>query len=802
MYISSSKTALRRILNDPFVTAISIGGLSIAFACVMIIAIFIHGKYNSEPHVLDASNIFIVGTIIKPKNLDPATVPFSAPELASLLSQASGSIKQATRRIGEYNVKVTVRDRTSEEEINWVDSNFFQIFRVPVLAGDASSALEKPTSAVVTRSFAERYFSTVKAVGKIITLKNQDYTVTAVLEDFPAGTSLTGSIFVPSTSVDSAFRQLLQERQGKMLDLILTGVNYTYVLVKRAEDIKLVEQDIDRSGRLRSPYPEMINVSFTMVPISRLHLQMPGRADTSQLLISGIVAIAVLIFSVATVNFVNLTAARANSRLKEIAIRRVEGATKRQISLYFILESLIITLIAVILSVIMVHFTERYWELLFSMSFDLRLSWKALGVLLIAMVAFSVTSAAYPLFSLSLRSTQIALRQGTGENGGSSRVRQALISMQFMFVVIVVIVAVLMERQTSYMTNETSAFSPANILVLRAECANAFRNELLKLSAVKRVSCSSAAPFSQSSFDTVVRNSESGTSISLSEIAVDYDFFELYGIRPLAGRLFESRFSTDEVPWQEGGSSNENTVSIVLNESAARAIKAGQSRPLLDIVIPRLLPSGEHGHIIGIVPDFIIGPAFQNIKPTVFFINRQHFELMTVELQSGQLYLYRQKIQELWERYYREKEFEPIFLLDYLNDIYRDIIVERKVFAFLSIVMFVICGVGVLAMTILGIQDRRLDIGIRKIMGADTLNITKYLMLRFSYPVVVGCVFAWPIAYYSGSHWLQSFPYRIDVRLSDFLVFTFALVLMSCIPICFLSFKASRSDPIEIIKGS
>jgi len=798
-------STLRNMARHRVFTAIIVGGLGAAFAAAVLVAFFVYDKYHAESFVPDSERIYLVGTIVRLKDQPQMEMPTTAAEIAGIL-QLEIPESQSTRRLQVADTLVREKDREGREFLNWVDPNFFEMFRVSVAHGDLASALSSPDSCVITRHIAVKYFGTADVVGRSLEL-NRTLTlrITAVIEDFPLGTSLTGRIYASSAGLSSPLRRLEGEGAENSFELSPTQLIYTYLKLRNATSVGIAERAIANSERLQSPYPDSMTLALTLVPLNELHLRMPGTPTTSNAVIIGVSLLGALVLIVSGINFVNLMTARAHTRAREIAIRKVAGAGRQHLVLQFLGEAMVYVAIALLFALAIVEVAAPFWTELLFQPFGLAAHPHLLLGILAAALLFAAGAGIYPAMVLAAFPPQLILRNSSIKSGASKIVRELLVMVQFAFLIAIVICTVVIHQQVSHSTRETVRFDVEHTAVLATRCTPSFVDEVRRVTGVQAFFCAASAPMAQFSFSTNDATTEDGTRIPMSAVSIDEQFFDFYDLKPLAGRLFSAEFGQDRLDRDretdaEGQSGIRGNRSVVINESARRRLGFKTAQSAVGSEVRFLLPGARSGVIVGVVPDFVIGPIRAEIRPLAFFVDPSTFSMMTFKFAPQEMEGAIAGLKFAWDAHNPAVPFRPFYLDQMFDAVYRDVVIESVAFKSISTIALITAAFGLLGLSVFNAQSRTKEIGVRRAIGATRLKIAQMLVMQIVRPVLLSSIVAWPAAYFASQYWLQQFPYRIELKWSIFLFGTIVTLLVAMSAVILHAWHAARQQTSDLLR--
>jgi putative ABC transport system permease protein len=845
--------ALRNLLRNRLYATINIVGVAVGFAAAILVALFIRDEQSYERFLPEYPMIYRIYSMHK-FPIDTALQESSGTlvDVADWLKLEFPEIEHVTRLTPDRR-SIRRGEIETEEPMVWCDSDVFGVFNLPVVAGDLRRALDSPDGVVVTRAIARKYFGRDNPIGETLEIDRRTLLkVTAVIEDLPTTTHLKlnilGSVKSPAAEPGSA-------------DVP------TYVKLSRRASAESIEQRMDGAIARRESLDVVVggehsfraHIEFHMhlLPITAVHLHQAATAGMfiarpDQVTLYGLGAIGALILFVACLNYVNLMTARAARRAIEVGVRKASGATRWDLVTQFIGESLIYMLLALMAAVAIVELTlpsfngylQRNIE--FTYVSDPSLS---AGVLLAALIA-GILAGAYPAF---LKGQQI-------RGGGSGIVRESLVVIQFAVLIGLILAAGVIYRQTAFAMNEALRLNKDQVVIVRTTCSTALRNEIGALPGVQAVACSSAAPLELNApSGGVLVPHGNGLRFQLS--MVDFEFFELYGLQPLAGRFFDRDHGADSVHPESPDSSpatesNDSVASassgaaqaertgkpktgeksgsgavpqsseesdtqadapvesqsagsgsaVVINEELRRQLGIRTPREAIGLTLNQVRPTSKGdvkivpSEIIGVVQDFPMGSISEAIPPVCFYIDPSRFQVMSIKLTGRSIPETLADVRRVWQRVGESRPIDMFFFEQHTQELYASITQLGTLLAIAAgIAVFIGC-LGLFGLSAFTTERRTKEIGVRKALGAARGDIVGMLLWEFSRPVLWANLLVWPISFYLLRRWLQSFAYRIDLSVWMFAAVGGAALLIAWFTVIGHAMRVASAHPVRALR--
>ena len=827
-YVSAALGNLRR--NWLYAT-ITIGGLAISFAAAILIGLYLRDEYSFERFLPDTQNVYrFAETLIL-----PGQKPFvidTAPGTAARALKLDFSQVERVARLEPSDVTMKNGAVTTQQPLFWADPDFFEILRYPVLAGDPNAALQAPDGLVLTRSAARKYFGQDTPLGRILLVNSEiggptipadeasllssfhPMRVMAVLQDLPSNTHLQAQVFASARAPFSLTS--FDDRHANQF----SSIPLTYVKLKAGASVEQVRAGLKRYADAHFPLygggPS--NYRFRLTPLRDIHFSSSGtnqselvRPPGDRRVDAGVATVGALIVIIAAINFVTLMTARATRRAVEVGVRKAVGARRRDLMIQFMGEAVIYVVIAMVIAVALSELVlpELNGFLRRTLKFDYLGDPRLGGALALVALVTAALAGLYPSLVLSGFRPASALKGGATQPAGSSGVRMVLVVGQFAILIGLIVMTGTIYRQTNFALHDALRLDTSQVLQVGAPCRGAFRQEVERLAGVKGVSCATVMAMGSASSKTVfVKRDRSMQTVS--EGPVDVGFFELQGLKPLAGRFFARSQGADMVLEQQPNAPATVQPSLVVNLTTARAL--GYSRPA-DLVGKRLnwvrwqqpsppgqIPPAQVSEVIGVAPDFSLGSVRAPIEPTIYYVNPARTHMMLAKLDGRSIPETLRAMDAIWKRTGGSQPLQHVFEAQAVEQLYRDVITQGVALAILSALAIFIACLGLFALAAFTTERRTKEIGVRKAMGASTFDVVRLLIWQFTKPVLWANLVAWPLAFWAMDHWLQGFAYRVDLPPWLFLTASVAAVLIAWITVSTHAWLVARAKPATALR--
>lgn len=801
MFSNYLKIAVRNLLRNKVYSAINIVGLAIGVASCILIFLYVQDELSYESNFSKSDRIArIVGEVVFEGHKDefavtPAALAPAVTEFANI--EAATQFNRAGKQTIWYN------DQTfSDDGLIFADSAFFEVFDYEMVAGNPATALDAPRTIVLTEALAEKIFGgPEQAMGEVLKFSRDSYTVTGVYRD-KGHSHIRASGLLSKATIDA--RTPAEVRTNQWFNLN----NYTYVLLNSKDQLADLQQQADDLAKNRvNPWikENQLNahMNFIVQPLQDIHFDsrfqhdLSPQGNMSYVYIFG--AVAVFLLLIASINYMNLATARSAKRAKEVGLRKVVGADRSQIIRQFLGESVLLTLIAVLLALALVQIFIPSFNTLTEKSFSSNffLQWEFLLVILAIVLLVGVVAGSYPAFFLSAFKPADVLKSNKQPKGGSATLRRALVVLQFSISLIMIIGTIVVFTQMHFLKNSDLGFKKEQVLVIDVPGGDStlvqrlpvIKQKLLQNPNVLQVSNSYSIPAEVTNRTLMLMEQQDKmVEKTIDIIAVDYDFIPVMGIGMQAGRNFSRDMKTDE---KQG---------IIINEAAARWL--GWSDP-----IGKKIETGEEeivgdnsARVIGVVKDFHMSSLHTDVQPLAIRLAPQSPGYLLARIAPEDQTSTVSFIEEQWRMFDQKHPMEYFFMDEFFDRQYRSEEKMLTVFGYFAGLTILIACLGLFGLASFTAEQRTKEIGIRKVLGSSTANIVLLLSKDFALLVLVAIVLASPVAWYGMSQWLQDFAYRIDL---SWWIFALAAVIALVIALATVSFQAVKAallDPVKAIR--
>ena len=794
--------ALRNLLGHKGYSAINVLGLAIGMASCVLILLYVQDELSFDQYHAKKDRIYRIAesATITGRSIEAAVTP---PSWAPVLARDYPEIEQFTR-IKPPNSRWLIRhgdNRFYERYFVFADSSVFDVFTLPLVQGDASTALAEPHTVVVSESMADKYFGDENPIGKVITGDGlYEFTVTGIMRDMPVNSHFHFDFLASFASL--APNNLYYSDPDNIQNSGFNHDLYTYLLLREGttrEEMesrfrpfldKYLGELLKSAGIEADPYLQPLTDIYLY---SNLEAEIRANSDIRYVYIFA--SLAVFILVIACVNFMNLSTARSARRAQEVGIRKVLGAQRLQLIRQFIGESVLLSLLALIIALVLVHLLLPQFNLPSgkALEMDYRSNW-LVPALAVIVLFVGLAAGGYPAFLLS-SFRPVAVLTGALKTGASHSVlRKVLITFQFSISILMMAGTAVVFSQLEFMKNKRLGFESEHLAVVRMpdeEAVNgypAYKNAVLQYPEIQQVSTSSSVPGTQVSLNLLTPEGvPPDQSPVFHTIWADFDFVETMEIELAAGRTFDTAFATD-------------SSACLINETAVRAL--GWEDPIDKTF--RFAGSSETApshRVIGVMKDFHQNSLRQPIEPLMILFNAPG-PFMVIRIRGEDLQRGLEILQDQWRLTYPNHPAMEISFLDAnLAQLYTAEQRLGNVFIAGAALSMLIACLGLLGLSSYMAEQRTREIGIRKVLGATISNVMMLLSADFTKLVLLAFVIGAPVGYYVMQAWLEDFPYRIEPGLGLFFLAGLAALLVAWLTVGYQAFKAATANPADAVKG-
>lgn len=779
---------------------INILGLGLGFATFLLLSTWIRHEISFDRFHEKSTLIYrasleygfggqISKTSVSPTALLPAIQKnFAEVETGVRLYNASG-----------WNSFILRKDDKvfQENRFYYADSAFFDVLSFHLIEGNPKTALTQPNSMVITQAMAKKYFGNDNPMGQIIEVNNRkEYTVTGIIEEVPSNSHIQFDFIGSFSSLEASHHQ------------IWWSANFqTFIVLQKEADVNALAEKTNALVK-KELASELTNpgdyVKYNFVPLTDIYLK--SGIEESEVVgniqyVYLFSAIALLIVIIACINYINLATARAADRAKEVGIRKVVGALRRQLFIQFIGESFIITFISFIVAFLLAQLSLVGFNSLTGKTFQAMdlFDPQFLIICVLAACVIALIAGAYPALAITSFKPVSILKGNFRSSARGIWLRQTLVVFQFSISIILMVGTLIILKQINYIQDKRLGYDKENVLVLpldtkTREVFSQLKTELLQNSKVKSVARGSEAPTRiQGGYGANVEGIGSERGIVTTAVTVDEEYVPAMNMELLTGRNFTPG-DNEKMAADTSGAS----YSFILNESAAKELFI----PTDKAIGTRINLSGRKGEVIGVVKDFHFSSLHEKIGPLILFNEEKQFAHVFIKLQAGNVMQTMEAVKAICKKSITHRPLEYKFLDEQYTALYAS---EQKmgaictVFATLTII---IACLGLFGLVAFSASQKTKEIGIRKVLGATAPGIVLLITKDYSKLVLLSILIGLPVAYYIIENlWLSSFVYRTTVGAGPFILAAFTCLFIAFGTASFQAIRAAMIDPVNTLRN-
>jgi putative ABC transport system permease protein len=812
--------ALRNIFRHKLYSFINIAGLAVGLACVVFIILFVRDELSFDKWLPGSDDLYRVDVApqltMKPAD-HVALAPFPLPAfMKDHLPEVT-----AMTRLWPTRMTVQIGDRQFLEEINEADANLFTVLGLPLKAGDPHQVLQAPESIVLSQALARKYFGTADPVGRALVVSRPScdddrpdcpqvasLRVTGVMRDVPYNTQFKIGAVIPHTSPADRIGE-----QGKKAWFHFNGFGYVRLAPGSdpaaipAKLAPILDRTVDLYAEtgFRRPAGQVMKVELVRFRDAHMSSHFGVRVPPgSWTTLYGLGLIGLVILLAACFNFTNLATARAMTRAREIGLRKCVGASRQQVALQFLGESVLMAIVALAFALAMVEILLPAYDAFLQRPIGLHYlqDWPLLLIILFVAAAAGLVSGIYPALVLSGFRPITVLRTNQSGQAGSGGLRSALVVLQFAVSIGLAIVTLVVFSQIDFARKQELGFRRDNILVvgtgrMAPDARESFMAQLRAHPGITAAASSADTPFSQSLRIESVQVPGQPATLTPELLQITPEFIDLYGLKLAAGRLLSDKRGEDSVI--NSPTAHNDGHNVLINEAAARYL--GFTVPG---AVGKTIRQGDQFktslHIVGVLRDAGFKGARKQVQPTIYFNDRKYSNVVSVRFFGRDVPGVIAFIDSTWHRMMPSAAISRSFLDDSFADLYRADVQQGEMFAAFVVIAIAISALGLFGLAAFTAERRTKEIGVRKVFGARTRDVAFLLLWQFSLPVVLANLIAWPLAWYYLQSWLQGFAYRITLNPAYFAGAGLAALLIAWITVFSHALRVARANPIHALR--
>jgi putative ABC transport system permease protein len=794
MFKNYIKIAFRNIKRHLGYSFINIFGLAIGMTVCLLMLMYVVNEISYDDFHEKGDRIYRLtcnwgskGSKMKFAGSMPAFAPALNSEILEI------EIAARIRHNSEMIILGTQNEKYKQSQIFHADPEVFDIFSWKLLEGDTSSVLVEPYSVVVTQKIAKKYFNNDDPIGKTLDIDDNLYRVTGLLEDFAPNTHLDCEILISYATI-----QALGEYPSQ--PWTQWGDDLTYFVLRKNSSLDSVADKVNALLTQNTGEWFTKKMDLILQPLSKIHWETEYRGDVGVkgniVYVYLFLSAAILVLAIACFNFMNLSTSRYLDRMKEIGIRKVVGANRKQLIRQFLTESLLVTLVSMAFGVLLFNilYASLYSYLNAPFAFNSSHFQNLYAIVVLMVLIVGLLAGSYPAWFMSRFHPADIINKRAMKGTARLSFRNVLVTLQFAISIILIVGTIFIYQQIDFMKNTDLGFDKEDVVLAYFPFTNpqakekysVLKNEFLKHQNVVEVSGVYTVPGINSQYNMTVRKKGGGEgeSVSIQALPADFGFVTSLGLKIVSGRDFSEEFSLD------------NKESAILNEAAVKML--GYESPISE----KLLILGDREvSVIGVVKDFHVKSLHSEISPVLIYIDPKFYFLTATKIKPEDSETTLAYMGDVWMTVLGESEFNYRYMKDAYNSFYA---VEEKTGKLISIftmlTLFISC-LGLFGLAAFMTNRKVKEIGIRKVLGASVRSIAALHSKEFTKWVIVSNILAWPIAYLLINMWLKNFAYRITMTPIPFVLSGVAALLIALVTVSSLAIRAAMANPVDSLRS-
>lgn len=771
--------------KDKLFTSINIIGLSVGIACLLLVTLFVQEEYAYDRYHKNADRTYrLVVDFTNEGNITHWARSSAA--IGHFLQGYYPEIEQVLRiRKNPGTDLLTYKENSFyEQRIFFADSSLFDVFDFKLKVGDESKALQDNNSIVITEKLARKLFQDKEAMGESIRFNNLvDLKITGILEEIPGHSHFVADAFITFSTLYGLFGESRLMHWGQF-------DHYTYVLLAPSASARGLEEKFPDFIKTFAPAWVAEKEKFLLQELTSIHLhshrkdELGTNSNENYAYILGTVALFIVIMAVA--NFINLSTASQATRLKEVTIRKILGARKNNLLIYFMIESWLVSFFALVVAVLLTWLVFPYFNQLTDR--QIVFQWN-LRLTLICLVAIFTITILGGLFSAwqSHRVKYTSLNKLSIGGKGGTRLRKALITFQFFISILLIAATWIVTKQLSYLESSQIGFDGNRVIVAPIKDRsgnsryNTLVNELQQIPGVEKVSFGSSTPGSNNSFTYTYTfsGSESGEQ-TLSSFIVDEHFFDLYGIQLREGKIFNPEYT-------------DTLTEIILNEAAVKHFNLKEP-------IGQRITGKVKGRVVGVVNNFNHTSLHDEFSPVIIYPFTPTFRFVSIKLKEGNEAIALAELEKNWDKFFPGFPMEYVFLNDQIKQLYSAEKLLREAYQYFAAIALIIAGIGLIGLSGFMMERKRKEISIRKVYGGSVQQIIAWIYSDFIGVVIIATLIAWAIIYFWSQRWLSGFAYKITLSPMYFVWPVIIMVFVLLLSTGLQTLLAARTNPADNLR--
>lgn len=812
-------TAWRSLKKNPFFSALNILGLAIGMTVFILIALYVNFEKSYEDFIPARETIFRVTLETSLNNelivASAENYPGVGPALLNELPEITAYARLYNMGY-KNNVIITYEEGKPDpiafkhRQFLYADSSFLPMMGYTMLQGNASTALSEPFTAVISSTYAKKYFGAEDPIGKMLRMQDDDYNnelvkITGVFEDLPRNTHLKFDILFSYKTLFTRFERapFRYDQSWQRKDM------YTFISVRPDTDIKALEAKLPELVSKFKPENQEKNQRdvLSLQPLSSIHLSSnlaeEAEPNGNEQIVTFLGLIGIFVLIIAWINYVNLSTAKAMDRAKEVGVRKVMGAHKSHLINQFMAESAVVNLISLLLAVLLAVLLLPSFNSLsgLQLSYYSFLQIQFITLLATLWIVGTVFSGFYPAFILSAFQPVVVLKGKLRNSTRGILLRKSLVVLQFMASVALIAGTIIVYQQLNFMMSREIGVNINQVLVVErpgisprdrsafSSVIDVFRNELKKESTIEGVASSLTIPGKQREYKAASKpyGASDDKSVTVRFNSMDYDFLDVFKMELIAGRAFSPDFVNDQ------------DTSAILTESAVKLLGFDSAEEAIGQTIS--IPDFQwHPIVVGVVNDYHQVSLKKSLDPTIFYCSPLFGEFYSIRVNTKDLSKTVDHAKQAWEKAFPGNPFDYFFLDDYFNKQYENEKRFGQLFGTFATLAVLVGCLGLFGLSAYTATQRTKEIGVRKVLGSSEQGIFYLLSQEYIKLVGMSILLACPLVWWGMKNWVESFPYQISISWFVFVIAGVIVLMVSLITVSFQTLKAAKANPIDSLR--
>jgi len=784
------KTAWRNLIRSKVYSLIAVIGLAIGLSVSILLFWGVNDELVYDTQFADAANIFRVNAKVKMGDNTYATWTGTPAPIGAAAIKNYPSVQQFAR-FNDTRALITKGDtHLLEKDVANTEPSFFEIFHIKFISGNAKTALGEPNDIVLSKSLAIKYFGSVNnVVGKTLLIgqKMTPFTVSAIMEDMPERSSVRKDALL---SLDLVRKNFGGNGKWKTIDEDWGNFSFTtFLKLKPGADVSVLSKQLSDLHVKNNGYTKPGDVTYILQPLNQLRLYNPDLTPAGINVVWLFIIIGILIILIAVINYINLSTARATKRAKEVGLRRVVGAGRKQLITQFVIEFILIFFAAVIVAAILLPLLVPIYQDISGKSYKIDY-WQPSSLKIIAWVGFGtiVLASIYPAWVLSSFNPTEVLKSAFNKPSQGGWLRKGLVVLQFTFSVMLIICTMVISKQMHYIQTKDLGYNRENVFMveMNAKMGQDLQTVINDLKTDKNITDITFATDNLMemgmSTDNIGWPGKTDNTAHISPMQIGANFTSMMQMRFADGDGFTGTPA--------------DSAYFLVNEAAVKFMN------LKHPVGTLISLWGHKAQIKGVLKDFNNNSLKTAIQPTIFTtgVSANDGGVLYIKANSEYIKDAVRKTEKVYHGYNPVSPFEYQFMDDNFEAMYRRETQAGELFkAFAGVAIMLSC-LGLFGLAVFTAERRTKEIGIRKVLGASIQNISVLISREFAWLVVIANVIAWPIAWYITNQWLQAFAYKTEINWWIFLISGFISLMLALLTVSSQAIRAAMINPVKSLK--